>query len=1574
MLINTYKQIFFFLWICFFAFPSISNASSITSYAYNKHGNLEQIIDPRGFSSCYEYDLLNRIKEIDYSDGKKVKYSYNLNGVRTKMEDHHGLTLFEPDALGQINKVTFPNGDSVSYYYDADGNLTKIIYPDSTQIEYDYDLSNRLKTVKDLSGVTTFEYDDLSNTIKKKIFPNGITTEYQYYKTRKISNVSHKKADGSLIEEYCYTYDENGNRIKIEKITSEGNFQVIYIYDKLNRIIKVDYSDGFFEEFSYDGSGNRLSKTTPQGTTLYEYENDENRLVKAGDKEFFYDLAGNLIKKSSPNHTSIYTYDAANRLISYSDEVNRITFEYDGDGNRISKTVNGVRTEYVNDLVAPITQVLLERVQGNWLKGEKTVRYTYGGSRISQCVNEKTQFYLYDSIGRNVSLLVNFSGKLLNSYQYDAFGGLLSVEKETPNAYLYCGEQFDEETGLIYLRNRYYDPEIGRFISKDPCFGKVNRPATLNPYCYVENNPINFIDPLGFESMDPEELELVIIYTNGLPRWFGGQGIGGHVFMGLPARNDTTPYFGNYPDGPLFNEAQNIHPKTVAVAGYCSSRKVDIALQKMKEMEWSFLKNCVHTVLEGMKIMEFPESDKIRLSPIPIPLEFQSQMLMLHETDPLRPLSYQKDKMKSSSPSLSSLDFNFSSNLDYGGISLSKTADLQANFADITGVVFDPITGQLVLFGPENRYLPSLDLEDLVVAVKSIYGIGISCPQDPGVSIGTDPSSFQGQMKVRYDGATANTSFGQIMFEADRLLKCLELGKDNNTGQPITTNVPGYSSLINRIVAYQFLGQTSNRMWFVPDQITLVEAENNKGMVFSDVRMKVLTESQFNGFLSDLPPYREFAEHFTTHFDDFAMQFPVLEKLKTLGKITAVIKWIRENNIPFDLSFFLNYQPKVVETPQYTTSIESHLESILTQTEKRKLHGHKHKKDVPVAYSKMTTLTGGIDYSLNSQNFAMFVDPLANDFTSSALKSRPSEQDFSWSFSSPTNRETFLAIAQNISRTRKPGNIKKSYEDMSFPVLGNHPFSLQRFYNSFSEKESVLGRGWRITPYELEFPSEKIQINSLNGKTCATYKIILFRAPEGEYLYEPFTFGSDDCPVFKSAHCSNFLKDNLNGTFSLFTSHAGHIDFDQQGRLVNILDNNGCAIEYHYHGHQLTRIQDQNDIAILLAYDGNRLASAQGPDGTMIQYTYHSDGQLWTVGNARGSYLQYYYDCDKRLKKITDHLENILFEVVYDDYNRAILVKEGSKIYQVDFSLENKTMIISDNQDRKAIFQYDVKDRIIYKQESEGLIWTFSYEQENINFPTKIIDPKGGVTECHYDFLGNPIYLKDSMGAEWKFFYDLNANLIAHREPNGRVVMNFYNSKNQLIQTLFNPNLDIDENGCFVSTSKGFHTEEGYAIYKYDKDTGQLISRENKKGAKTIFAYHKNGMQKEIISPAGYRIERKIDEKGRILDISDDFGKQISYDYDEFDRIKALHVSTSSTYFTYDNDGNLKMVLDPRGNSTSYSYDNNNLKEIIDAEDGISSYEYNSLNQLTHISLPNGSCKTIKYDLWGRIEQEIWGK
>jgi YD repeat-containing protein len=449
----------FFLFNTFFpVIPSITpeaNAQQnevtyITNYSYDNNNNVTSRITPNGHTIQYTYDKLNRLTKKTFPDLSEVSYGYDANGNRTSMTDSQGTTNYVYDRFNRLREVWPPGINPIYYDYDKSNNLTKITYPSGETVTYTYDTSNRLWKVTDNTGITTYEYDNLTNNLIKQTLPNGVITEYTYDLARRITDVVNKKSDGTLISSYHYTFDANNNRIQVIETTSSGTKTVSYIYDKLNRLTSAIYSDGTYEMYTYDSSGNRLTKTTQDGTINYEYDGD-NRLIKAGSSTgslssslFFYDNSGNLIKKMTADKTMNYTYDYENRLIQYSDGANPVSFEYDGDGNRISKSVNGVKTKYVNHVLAPITQVLIEANA----QYQVTNRYTYGYSRINQ-VNQSTSFYIYDNPGRSVTGLVNNSQSAVNSYGYDSFGNIKTKNETVGNSFKYVGEQFDEETGWI---------------------------------------------------------------------------------------------------------------------------------------------------------------------------------------------------------------------------------------------------------------------------------------------------------------------------------------------------------------------------------------------------------------------------------------------------------------------------------------------------------------------------------------------------------------------------------------------------------------------------------------------------------------------------------------------------------------------------------------------------------------------------------------------------------------------------------------------------------------------------------------------------------------------------------------------------------------------------------------------------------------------------------------------------------------------------------------------------------------------------------------------------------------------
>jgi RHS repeat-associated protein len=179
-----------------------------------------------------------------------------------------------------------------------------------------------------------------------------------------------------------------------------------------------------------------------------------------------------------------------------------VSILYDGDGNRVAKTVGGVTTNYLVDDLNPTGYAqVIEEVSGGTVQRE----YTYGLQRISE--NQPvsgiwtSSVYGYDG-GGSVRQLTNLSGAVTDTYNYDAFGNLLNSTGTTPNNYLYRGEQYDPDLNLYYLRARYYNPATGRFMSRDPQDGELKEPASLHKYLYAKGDPVNLKDPTGRDAGD----------------------------------------------------------------------------------------------------------------------------------------------------------------------------------------------------------------------------------------------------------------------------------------------------------------------------------------------------------------------------------------------------------------------------------------------------------------------------------------------------------------------------------------------------------------------------------------------------------------------------------------------------------------------------------------------------------------------------------------------------------------------------------------------------------------------------------------------------------------------------------------------------------------------------------------------------------------------------------------------------------------------------------------------------------------------------------------------------------------
>jgi RHS repeat-associated protein len=228
-----------------------------------------------------------------------------------------------------------------------------------------------------------------------------------------------------------------------------------------------------------------------------------------------YDDNGNTIGKTDSTGVTTYTWNDDNRLVQAQiPTTGTVSYTYDSEGIRLSSTVGGTTTQYLVDKNRDYAQVLEERQNGNL-----TVSYVYGSDLISQERSGTESFYLVDGLG-SVVALSNEAGSVTDTYTYQAFGTLDNMTGGTENQYLFAGEQWDESLDEYYLRQRYYEESLGRFLRRDSYEGDIGNPASLHKFIYASNNSISNTDPSGYITRVEIALGLLItsIFANEMLR------------------------------------------------------------------------------------------------------------------------------------------------------------------------------------------------------------------------------------------------------------------------------------------------------------------------------------------------------------------------------------------------------------------------------------------------------------------------------------------------------------------------------------------------------------------------------------------------------------------------------------------------------------------------------------------------------------------------------------------------------------------------------------------------------------------------------------------------------------------------------------------------------------------------------------------------------------------------------------------------------------------------------------------------------------------------------------------------
>jgi len=525
-------------------YSAIPTGGKTTTYEYNAQNLISKITDPLGNSEHYTYDRQGNTLTKTDRKGVTTSYTYNTLGIESETVSGETPIIYTYlldclevnraqgnkfyaevyDSEGRLWDVY--DGDDSGYLYTYDDNsnvvgITVLVLDELFNMSYTYDSANKLTSMtegdttysysygpdRDLNWITSDEYnayfDVFSGVLyQKRNFGPNDTDEELSYDSEYLTN-----------NEYTYTADCN---IASELRTDETI--VNYTYDKMGRLVDesayetVDVSEEGFEpeyeitdliysySYTYDASGNRASMEVSNVDNPYTetYTYDANNRMTSRTKTvgetvttttYTYDNNGNLITEQTGESVKAYTYDKKNRLIGYTADGVTASYTYSLTGKRESKTVNGETIYYA---------WLGDNLIAEYNEDGVTKKYVYDQTGILKAYTGDTTnpelYYLKDGHG-NAETLLKPNGTVYEDYQYTAFG--TTLENSTlDNPFRYCGEYYDTETGLIYLRNRYYSADVGRFITEDPIRDG------LNWYVYCGNDPVNFVDPLGLAPGD----------------------------------------------------------------------------------------------------------------------------------------------------------------------------------------------------------------------------------------------------------------------------------------------------------------------------------------------------------------------------------------------------------------------------------------------------------------------------------------------------------------------------------------------------------------------------------------------------------------------------------------------------------------------------------------------------------------------------------------------------------------------------------------------------------------------------------------------------------------------------------------------------------------------------------------------------------------------------------------------------------------------------------------------------------------------------------------------------------------
>ncbi|MFS2110166.1 DUF4123 domain-containing protein [Sphingomonas sp. Sphisp140] len=463
------------------------------AYAFDPAGQLQQITRADGHVLDVVQDEAGRVIRLATPDGEVATFTYDEKGQLVAARNGDATLAWAYDEGGRL--IEERQGDqSVAYVYDDAGTLTGLTYPTGETIRYTRDADLRLSSVTDWAGRRhTIDYapEDAGWRLTS---PEGLATS-TFQNPVGLTTGVRVEAAGKPVFEQGFAWDGD-DRLVEQRDTRLGATR--FGYDAEGQLLAVERSNGASEAFAYDGAGNRVSG--PAGPAQFD---SLNRLIGQGSERFDYDGRGNCIARSGGAQAWRYAYDGFDRLVRAQDDGGRLVrFGYDPLGRRIWKEVSQGGTQRITRYVWAGEQLIreVEQVHGegrDWQGGptERARDYCYWPQTWKPLfLREGGAIHQYHCDPLGVPMrLTDAAGKVTWEAERSGFGAMAALPGGIDQPLRLPGQYHDAETGLHYNRFRYYDPALGRYLSRDP----IGVAGGLNFYAYAGNDPVNRADPTG---------------------------------------------------------------------------------------------------------------------------------------------------------------------------------------------------------------------------------------------------------------------------------------------------------------------------------------------------------------------------------------------------------------------------------------------------------------------------------------------------------------------------------------------------------------------------------------------------------------------------------------------------------------------------------------------------------------------------------------------------------------------------------------------------------------------------------------------------------------------------------------------------------------------------------------------------------------------------------------------------------------------------------------------------------------------------------------------------------------------